>query len=499
MQPLTKRSNIDFSIPIRQSGVAILLILYKTVQVVFRQLVPGFIVIFLGQSEKKSDQFFYLAMGIAGISLIISLVNYFRTYFLVSGSDLILHSGVIKHKKTTIPFNKIQSVNFEQNVVHKFFNVYKVKIDTAGSDKNEFEFQALDQQTAASLRDLVLSFKVPESKPTASDDAASVTVTQAQSLLKLSETEVLKVGLTMNHLRSGGLIFLFFFWIYERISEIRPEQEIPEDLDITVLQNVSLVLMAIGVILLASVVISVIRSFASYHDLTLVRIDGGFKVYSGLITRREVSARDHKIQYVSWSDNPLRRMIRMYQLTLHQVISNELKSEGKIQIPGCSFSKIQDMLHFVYPGTDINQIQTNRVHRAYLYRFTAIMGISGAALATTLWITAYPSAAFVAVFIVLYAIISRLLSFKKIRFGLQKDTFYLKKGTFGNVFTLINVSKVQSVTYTQSPYQKKHDLCSCTLHTAAGVLTIPYIPKKTAVGLLDFILYKVETTNQRWM
>jgi putative membrane protein len=499
MQLSTKRSNIDFSVPTRQSGVAILLILYKTVQVVFRQLVPGFIVIFLGESEKKSDQFFYLAMGIAGISLIISLVNYFRTYFLVSGTDLILHSGVIKHKKTTIPFTRIQSVNFEQNVVHQFFNVYKVKIDTAGSDKNEFEFHALDQHTAASLRDLVLTFKVPETDAPTSEEVKSMTAPHAETLLNLSETEVLKVGLTMNHLRSGGLIFLFFFWIYEQLSEIQPEQNLPDDWDMTLFENMSLVLFAIGIIFLASVVISVIRAFATYHNLKMDRIEGGFKVYSGLITRKEVSARDPKIQYVSWSDNPLRRMIRMYQLTLHQVISNELKSESKIQIPGCSFSKVQGILHFVFPETEVHQIQTNRVHRAYLYRFITIMGGVGATIATLLWVTAYTSAAFVVVIIALYAIISRLLSYKKIRFGFHKDIFYLKKGTFGNVFTLIDVRKVQSVSYTQSPYQKKRDLCTCTLHTAAGSLTIPYIPKDTAVSLLDFTLWRVETSKISWM
>jgi len=499
MPPSMKKSNADFSLPTRQSRVAILLILYKTVNVVFRQLVPGFIVIFLGESEKKGDQFFYLAMGIAGISLILSLINYFRTYFFISGTDLILHSGVFKHKKTTIPVSRIQSVNFEQNVVHQLFSVFRVKIDTAGSDKNEFEFHALGKDTAASLRDLVLASGADTQKNITSEDGLSDAVLSSQTILKLSEMEVLKTGLTMNHLRSGGLIFLFFFWIYERVSEIRPEQEIPEDLDMSILQNVSLILMAIGVILLASVVISVIRSFAAYYDLTLVRIDGGFKVYSGLITRREVSARDHKIQYVSWSDNLLRRMIGMYQLTLHQVVSGELKSEGKIQIPGCSQAKIKSVLQYIFAEQDYYGLLTNRVHPAFFNRFAVIIGSLGSIFATGFFYADYTMAGFFAVFLVIYLILSRYLSFKRIRFGIDNQTIFLKKGTFGNTFTLIRVYKVQTASIAQSPYQRKRNLCSITLSTAAGILTIPYIHKEVATQIIDFILYKVQSSNQHWM
>jgi putative membrane protein len=499
MPPSMKRSNTDFSLPTRQSRVAILLILYKTVNVVFRQLVPGFIVIFLGGSEKKGDQFFYLAMGIAGISLVLSVLNYFRTYFFISGTDLILHSGVFKHKKTTIPFTRIQSVNFEQNMVHQLFNVFKVKIDTAGSDKNEFEFHALDKDTAAALRDIVLSSGAGAQKNITSEGGQSEVVMPSETILKLSEMEVLKTGLTMNHLRSGGLIFLFFFWIYERVSEIRPEQEIPEDLDMSILQNFSLVFMAIGVILLASVIISVIRAFAAYYDLTLVRIDGGFKVYSGLITRREVSARDHKIQYVSWSDNLLRRMIGMFQLTLHQVVSGELKSEGKIQIPGCSQAKIKSVLQYIFAEHDFHALLTNRVHSAYFYRFAVITGSLGSIVAAGLFYADYTMAGFFAVFLVIYLILSRYLSFKKIRFGIDDQTIFLKKGTFGNTFTLLQVYKVQTASIAQSPYQRKRNLCSITLCTAAGNLTIPYIQKEVATHMLDFILYKVQSSKQHWM
>ena len=320
-----------------------------------------------------------------------------------------------------------------------------------------------------------------------------------ETILKLSEMEVLKTGLTMNHLRSGGLIFLFFFWIYERVSEIRPEQEIPEDLDMSILQNFSLVLMAIGFILLASVIISVIRAFATYYDLTLVRIDGGFKVYSGLITRKEVSARDHKIQYVSWSDNLLRRMIGMFQLTLHQVVSGELKSEGKIQIPGCSQAKIQSVLQYIFTENDFQTLLTNRVHPAYFYRFATITGIMGIIIAAGLFYTEYPMAGYFTVFLVIYLILSRFLSFRRIRFGIDDHAIFLKKGTFGNAFTLLYVYKVQTASIAQSPYQRKHNLCSITLRTAAGSLTIPYIQKEMATQMLDFILHKVQSSKQQWM
>ena len=153
-----KKNDGEFSVPTRQSYVAIIMILFKTINIVFRQLIPVLVVILLGGSE-KFDYILWVISVIALLSMIYAIVNFFRTYFYIQDDELVMHTGVFSHKKTIIPLERVQSVNFEQNIVHQIFDVLKLNIDTAGTEKNEFQFQAIDAQKAKRLREIIMAGK----------------------------------------------------------------------------------------------------------------------------------------------------------------------------------------------------------------------------------------------------------------------------------------------------------------------------------------------------
>ena len=58
--------------------------------------------------------------------------------------------------------------------------------------------------------------------------------------------------------------------------------------------------------------------------------------------------------------------------------------------------------------------------------------------------------------------------------------------------------KVQRITISQSRYQRRKDLASLQLHMASGSVRVPYIDHATARQLRDYILYKVESSEQAW-
>jgi putative membrane protein len=130
-----KKSEFDFSVPNRQSYVAILMILFKTVNVLFRQLLPFVVVVLLGGSKSKTSYLLYTIVAVAVISMVYSVINFFKTYFIIQDGELVLFTGIFNKKKMSIPFAKIQTINFEQNIIHQFFSVLRLKVDTAGSEK----------------------------------------------------------------------------------------------------------------------------------------------------------------------------------------------------------------------------------------------------------------------------------------------------------------------------------------------------------------------------
>lgn len=81
------------------------------------------------------------------------------------------------------------------------------------------------------------------------------------------------------------------------------------------------------VLMIFSVIISLVRSVVKNYDLQFLRSSRGFKIVSGLFTKREVSALDHKIQHISWSDNLLKRWIGFKDLSLNQASSTEINAK----------------------------------------------------------------------------------------------------------------------------------------------------------------------------
>lgn len=103
--------------------------------------------------------------------------------------------------------------------------------------KNEFEFHAIEADKAYALRELIMAEKqniVSKTKESNTlIEAASDATGPYQMIMSISPKQLLKVGLTENHIKSGGLILLFFFWIYQNLQEVGVDvdeysDEIPE-------------------------------------------------------------------------------------------------------------------------------------------------------------------------------------------------------------------------------------------------------------------------------
>ena len=51
----------------------------------------------------------------------------------------------------------------------------------------------------------------------------------------------------------------------------------------------------------------------------------------------------------------------------------------------------------------------------------------------------------------------------------------------------------------QSWYQRRKQLATIELYTAAGEMSIPFITLNEALQLENFILYRIETDKREWM
>jgi len=501
-----RRSEL-FVEPSRQSQWAIVFIILRFLKGFLRQLWPIALAVYLGRNS-SFDRYEMIFSGLGIFGMISSVIAYYKYYFYVSDQELVIRSGLIKKVHLNIPFERIQSVNFKQTVLHQFFRVTELEIETAGSKDQETRLDALTMDRAEALRKLLLEKRAAALSINQTDeqDAKIFNVLEEElprePILELSIEQLIKVGLTQNHLAPIGIVLglMFSAMVYGFTMDLNPidylRSVVSYGEELSILHYV---LIGIAVLIL-SVLFSVITTLLRHYNLDFWRQGEKFQVVQGLLTRREFAALDNKIQILNWGQNPLERWIGFLNIIFRQAKSGDgRKSNVKFVIPGCS----KDQVEFVKEQwldkkvAEFENKKTVSIH--YFLRF-AIYFVSFFTLIAVLnaYLGNWPVFAGIVLFVVL-GVVFRWIKYKKLKYAFNGDEVYIGGGVIGLRHSLLPAFKIQNLSIQQNPYQWRRDLATLVIDTAAGRIKIPYIAEIEAQALLDKYIYKVETSRKPWM
>ncbi len=492
-----------FNTPTRQSLVAILMIVLKTYRILIRSIWP-FLLLFIIKGEGSGKNYWLIFIIVAAlIGMIYSIINYFRYYFYLEKDELIIESGVIKRSKLNVPFDRIQTINFEQNIVHRIFNVVRLKIDTAGSAKAEFQFQAIDSETANQLRDILLSKRKSTPKDLEEDTSQNkeITETKFKSIMQLSLIDLIKAGAVENHLKSGGIILAFMYWTWQSLDDakINIEDEVETTVMSTIGTGLYLVMVLIVLFIVLSFIVSLVKMVITNYDLKFLRSRNGFKINAGLFTKKDTSALDHKIQVISWGDNPLKKLMGIKDLRLKQASSIVINRKSSIRVPSCSEEHINLVRDTLYGKESFDNIEYSPIDKRYFYRNGGIMTLIFTIGVSLLVYFNQPIQATIFGIVGIFAVLTFYLSYRKKRYGFNNEMLVIRGGAYGDKTEMLPIYKIQTLSKKQTPYQRRNDLANLVIHTAAGKVAIPYINEDLVREIMDEFLYLIEVDRRKWM
>lgn len=495
----------------RQSPIAILLILLKFGKTLLRQAWPLVVVFFISPQENWWVYAIYFAIIASFISAIISILAYYRFYFYVEEEELIIEKGIFQKTKLNIPFDRIQTVNFLQNPVHQLFNVVSLEVDTAGSNAKEFMITALEREKAEAIRSYLIAQKKETNPAESTEDDSdgyrnqeSVTYQAEEKLLfNLSINDLLKLGVGQNHLRSVGLIIAALFGLYQIVGDALGEKKtnkvLGEYLGFEWQEIVTTLLMILPVVLFIAFFITLIQTSIRYFNLRLYRTENGFKTIAGLFNRQEKSATLEKIQWVRWSTNPLMKLFKQYKLQMAAASSTVAAQQQSLFIPGCYDAHIETVQEAHFPAWSQLKKTTYGISPLVIRRRFLFLGILPLSIFLFLsYFNGNPIAWLSLLWLPLIYWLS-VRYHRKWKFHISAEGLRTDKGVFGEQATLLQYYKIQSVQIRQTPYQRRKGLANIDFFTAAGRAGIPYIDLEIAQQLKDYVLYKIETDDRKWM
>jgi len=494
-----KKSEDWYLSPTRQSAFAIMFIIYRVINALVRGFWP-ILVIVLFQSDRFSKSTIAIGAAVIGVVVVIaSILHYLRFFFYLDGNQLHVEKGVLRRTRLDIPIDRIQSIALEQPLLHRLFNVLKVKIDTAGSAGEEFSFSALSVARAETLKRILQQEKKGSTATMEEDQPAS----QDKLVMQLSVRDLIKIGVSQNHIRTAGIILFFVLSLGEQVQDVVGDW-LSDRLDllgeILAKNAVAMgILFGVGIVLIAFVG-TLIRTISRYYDLKLWRRPDGYRVNSGLLNRHEQVVAQNKVQMLQWNSNPIKKFFGIVAFRFYQASSNVMSSAKAITVPGCNYAQLDQIRNQYLGSIPLKPTYRFEISRKLFVRRWFFLGCLPSLLFFALFILSwYFIYFFVAVFWVIGAYWYQDRYHRTWQGFLNDRILQTSSGVVEITTRMLQHFKIQGLKIRQTPYQRRHQIATLHFYTASGPVVIPYISLEQAIHTKNYFNYQVESSRKPWM
>ena len=443
------------------------------------------------------------AIAFIVITTTVSVLNYWFFCFQLNNDSILIRQGIVKKKQLDIKFDRIQGINTEQNVVFRYFGLVTINFDTAGSAGDEGNLPAVTREFADALRT-----RIGDSREHANVEEIEQ-APEPDALLALDWRDIVRIGLSDRRV----LVFVAALGpLYERLGdsvyniaadyvESAADKVLPTDVAAGVLV---VVLVAITLILILAI-ISISAAFLRYHNFELFFDGKTLRSHGGLLTRHEVAMQPGKIQTLRLEQGIVMRFLDRYRLTARQARSSHKQDKRKnFIVPVVAAAQANHLRELLMApeGDALTQIPTsdqfNPISPFYMRSRILFVGLLPTIGATAV---AWQQIGPVSLGLLLWLPASILLAYQGWRragYLCSEEGLVRRSGVVGYRSVALLYRKVQRVTVTQSRYQRRKGLASLRVYMASGSVRIPYIEHAIAKQLRDYILYKVESSQQAW-
>jgi len=464
------------------------------------------LVAFLVASEGNlATRIFIGLLAFFTITIIASVVRYWFFRYRITADSVLIREGVFKKTQLDIKFDRIQAINTQQNVVYRYFDLVTVKFDTAGSAKQEGNLPAIKSELAASLKD-----RIRRERPiaTTGEDGEEIEEPAVRPILALSRKDMVRIGLSSNR----ALIFLVLLGplmeqldqTVEDLVETGAFNLITEGAKVTLVAGALLTVLAFVGLILFLMIASILGAFLRYYNFNLVAEDDVLRSTGGLFTRHEHSINLAKVQTLEARQNPMLRVFKRFRVRAKQASSGKAGRSKHFIIPLCTREQLpvldKEIFGDEFPDIDMRPESDvfQRISIRYVRSRLLLAGVLPALIYIgPLMVLMGPVALLFLLSIPVTAVIVWMM-YRKRGFFISEKGMVLRRGFIGIRTNAFLHRKVQRISVTQTLLQKRKGLATIRFYVASGTLKLPYVDHELAKQLRDYVLYRVESSQQAW-
>ncbi|WP_434166293.1 PH domain-containing protein [Bacillus thuringiensis] len=442
--------------------------------------------------------FWYLIPAAFGLLTVFSAFEkwYYTTYW-VENNVLHVKQGLFVKKESYLNKERVQTINTSSNVLYQMLGLKKIQIETAGGgDDAEVSLAGITAEEAAELISL-LNEPTPEVKVEKTSEEVEVkeiiTEEKQATEYKLTWKEILIASVTSGQF---GVLFSLIFFVYHQVDEYIPKW-IENGVKSYVMQHdIYGWIFMVAILLVLSWIISTIGYALKHGNFTVNRKNDEVRISQGLLERKELVLKLHRIQGITIKESILRQPFGYCAVQVEVIQSKGMDDEKeKVTLhPIIRKNRVQQLLAHLQLPYELN---TNIISlpKAALRRYLIDSFIFFAMLAIPLTgISIYFEKYYIMWALLPLAILIFTLgyaTFKTNGYSVNGEQITLVYRSVGKYTGLVRRRHVQSMEKTQSYFQRRADLCTYKFSSASSNYKLEHTRVNDAERMQDWYKKKI--------
>jgi len=462
----------------------------------FRIVVPGLVLLFLAASDRGEAWYMLIFLP----AVVLSLVRYFTLRYQLTEDHLVIREGLIFRRTRHVPYARIQNIDTSQNPLHQLVRVAEVRLETAGGSEPEAVLRVLSLPALAEIRAGVLAGRAAQDE----DASAAQAEPRHDVVYRMTPLDVVYFGLLSQKglaLLAGLLFLAWEFDLWERIGSA-----LPDAASVAWMISPWILVVVVLVLFLALQGLTVLWALLTLHGFRIERAREDLRTSCGLWTRQTATLPRYRIQFLSVSASWLQRLFGRIQIKI-QTAGGDSTDDSQISrkwlVPLGERGALESVLAEVQPEVSFEGVHWQPVHprarRRMFLRWTLYFFIPAALLARhEPW---WGGAALMLGMVAAFALATARA--KRLGFLLTEDAVLMRDGVVNHVRNAVRLSKVQSVSLSQNPFDRRQRMATLHVDTAGASgselsFAIPYLPVATARRLMERLTDRTSQLAFRW-
>ncbi|KFN04540.1 hypothetical protein D0U04_14710 [Bacillus clarus] len=450
------------------------------------------LIIFLFSLNGKFPFWYLIPVGFAIITVVSAVAGWYYKVYWVENNVLHIKQGLFVKKESYLNKERVQTIHTSSNMLYQVLGLKKITIETAGGgNEPEVNLAGITADEATALITM-LNEPTVKTEETNKEEPKEIVVEEEQTTeYKLTWKEILLASVTSGQF---GLLFSLLFFIYSQVDEYIPKWMKNKVESYVMDHDVYGWIYMVAILLVVSWIVSTIGYALKHANFTVNRKNDEVRISQGLLERKELVLKLHRIQGITIKEGILRQPFG-YCAVQVEVIQSQDKDEGKVMLhPVIRKDRVQDLLtHLQLPyemNTNIIALPKVALRR---YLFDSFVFFSILAIPIT-GVSIYFEKYFVILSLLpLFGLIFLLgyATFRAGGYGVKGEQVTIVYRSIAKYTGLVRRRHVQSIEKTQSYLQRRANLCNYTFSSASSNYKLEHTRLKDAEQMQDWYKKKI--------